>query len=428
MLITLICILILFLMLLDVPIAFSLLGGTVIYFIFTPGLESQLIIQRTISGVESYPLLAIVFFVTAGILMNYTGITERLLKFATLITGHLRGGLAQVNILLSTLMGGLSGSSIADAAMTSKILVPEMVKKGYSRGFASALTAASANITPIIPPGIALIIFGFVANVSIGKLFLAGVIPGLLLAGMMMVLVYLISKKRNYKPERESAASIKEVGHASKDAILALLLPIIIIGGIRIGLFSPTEAGAIAVIYAFFLGLIVYREMKIKQLYEALIESVRSMASILIIIASASSFAWILTREGIPQLITQKVVTWVDTPSMFLLLVMIFLLIVGMFFEGNVAIIVLTPLLMPLVNEYGIDPVHFGIMFILNMAIGTITPPMGTLMFTTMAITGEKIEIFIKEIIPFWILFIILLISITYVPAISLWLPNLLEK
>lgn len=428
MLILIVCSLIILLMFLNIPIAFSLLSGTAIYFIFSNNLEPDMIVQRIISGIDSYPLLAIVFFITAGILMNYTGITKRLITFSSVLTGHLSGGLAQVNIILSTLMGGLSGSSIADAAMQSKILVPEMEKKGYSKGFSSALTAASANITPIIPPGIALIIFGFVGNVSIGKLFVAGIIPGLLLAFSMMVLVHMISKKRNYLPERESAASFKEISFASKDAILAIILPIIIIGGIRIGAFSPTEAGAIAVIYALFLGLVVYREMKLKDLYPALIESVKSMGSILIIIAAASGFAWILTREGIPQLLAGKVINWIDTPAMFLLILMIFLLIVGMFFEGNVAIIILTPLLMPLVHEYGIDPVHFGIMFILNMAIGTITPPLGILMFTTIAITGEKIEVFIKEIIPFWILFIIVLVIITYIPSVTMWLPNLLDN
>lgn len=420
------CVTLFVLFLLNIPIAFALIASSLIYFLMSDSISNIILVQRMVAGVESFPLLAVAFFVTAGILMNYTGITKRMLNFAEVLTGHLPGGLAQVNVMLSTLMGGLSGSSIADAAMQSKIMVPEMVEKGYSKSFSTALTAASALITPIIPPGIALILFGYIGNVSIGKLFLAGIIPGALLCGLMMFAVHIISKKKNYLPVNPRPPKPKEILLSSKDAILALLLPVIIIGGIRLGIFSPTEAGAAAVIYSLVIGFFIYRDLKLSDLMNALVESVHTVSVILIIIAAASGFAWILTTERIPHILTEYVVSLVSTPEMFLLLVIVFLLIVGMFIEGNVAIIILTPLLMPMVESFGIDPVHFGILFIFNLGIGTITPPLGTIMFTTTAITGTKIEDFIKEIIPFWIVLIVALLIITYIPWISTFLPNLI--
>jgi len=411
---------------LNVPIAFALIISSATYFLFQDSFSTTVIIQRMIGGIESVPLLAIIFFITAGILMNYTGITMRMLRFAEIITRPLPGGLAQVNVVLSTMMGGLSGSNIADAAMQSKILVPEMVKKGYDKGFATALTAATSLITPIIPPGIALIMYGYIGNVSIGKLFLAGVVPGLALCIMMMIYVYYYAKKNNLETENKKKITAKEFFLALKDAVLALLLPIIIIGGIRFGIFSATEAGAIAVLYALVLGLIIYKEMNFKQLVGALVETVYTSASILIIIAAGSAFAWVLTLEQVPQKMTEFMTGFISSPWMFFIIVLVFLLVVGMFIEGNVALVILTPLFMPMLFTYGIDPVHFGIFFIICLSIGTLTPPLGTIMFTTCAITGTKIEDFIKHSIPFLILLIIAALLIAFIPAISMLLPNLL--
>lgn len=416
----------LILFLLNVPIAFALVISTATYFLFQDSFTTTVIIQRMVGGIESIPLLAIIFFITAGILMNYTGITMRMLRFAEIITRPLPGGLAQVNVVLSTMMGGLSGSNIADAAMQSKILVPEMVKKGYDKGFATALTAASSLITPIIPPGIALIMYGYIGNVSIGQLFLAGVLPGLALCLMLMGYVYYYAKKNNIEVENKKRITAKEFFFALKDAILALLLPLIIIGGIRLGIFSATEAGAVAVLYALILGLVVYREMSLKQLLGALVETVHTSASILIIIAAGSAFAWILTLEQVPQKMTEFMTGFINAPWMFFLIVLLFLLVIGMFVEGNVAIIILTPLFMPMLFSYGIDPVHFGIFFIICLSIGTMTPPLGTVMFTVCAITGTKIENFIKHSIPFLILLVIAALIIAFIPSISMLLPNLL--
>ncbi|MBO1511169.1 TRAP transporter large permease [Metabacillus bambusae] len=414
----------LILFLLNVPIAFALIVSTAVYFFFIDNFSSSILIQRMVGGIESVPLLAIIFFITAGILMNYTGITTRMLRFAQILTSRLPGSLAQVNVVLSTLMGGLSGSNIADAAMQSKILVPEMEKKGYSRSFATVLTAATSLITPIIPPGIALIMYGYVGNISIGSLFLAGVLPGIVLCIIFMIYVHFYSKKHKLETDNKEHFTAKDLLLSFKDAFFALLLPVIIIGGIRLGVFSATEAGAIAVFYALFLGLAIYREMKLKQLVRALVETVYTSASIIIIIAAGSAFAWVLTLEKVPQKMTEFMVTNVSSPILFFLVVIVFLLVVGMFIEGNVSIIILTPLFMPMLAQYGIDPVHFGIFFIICISIGTMTPPLGTIMFTTCSITGTKIEDFIKSSIPFLIILIIAALLIAFVPSISLWLPT----
>jgi tripartite ATP-independent transporter DctM subunit len=294
-------VLLLVLLFINAPVFVAILGSSIFYFVANNSLSWMMVVQRTISGLESIPLLAVPFFVMAGVFMNYTGITSRMIRFAEVLTGHMPGGLAQTNVVLSTLMGGLSGSSLADAAMQSKILVPEMEKRGYGKAFSSAVTGASALITPIIPPGIALIIYGFVGNVSIGRLFLAGVVPGVMTCLFMMVVVHFISKRRGYLPIYERRAGIREVFRAFREASWALFLPVVIVGGIRFGVFTPTEAGSIAILYALVLGTIVYREMTLKDLKTGLIETVTTTASIMLIIAAASSFAWILTWKGCPD-------------------------------------------------------------------------------------------------------------------------------
>lgn len=424
MALTLMLIVLLVLFLINVPIGFGLIASTAVYFFFTDSFSMEILVQRLIGGVESVPLLAIVFFMTAGILMNYTGITSRMLRFAEVITRPLPGALAQINVVLSTLMGGLSGSNIADAAMQSKILVPEMVKAGYTKSFSTVLTAATALITPIIPPGIALIMYGYVGNISIGQLFMAGILPGAALCVIFMIYVHFYAKKHNLETEKKKKVTAKEFFSSLKDALLALLLPLIIIGGIRFGIFSATEAGAIAVLYALILGLVVYREMTFKQLINALLETAHTSASVLIIIAAGSAFGWVLTLEQVPQKATELMVGNVESSIMFFLIVMIFLLVSGMFVEGNVLIIILTPLFIPMLGAYGIDPVHFGIFFIICLSIGTLTPPLGTLMFTTCAITGTKVEEFVKESWPFLLLLIVAALLIAFIPAISMWLPT----
>lgn len=412
----------------NVPIAIGLAASTLLYFIISNQLPIMIVAQRMIGAVESVPLLAIPFFVTLGTLMNYSGISKRVMNFAEILTGHMIGGLAQVNVLLSTLMGGLSASNLADAAMQSKILVPEMVRFGYSKEFSAAVTAASSLITPIIPPGIGLIVYGFIANVSIGKMFMAGIIPGILMCIAQMMAVHVVSKKRGYRPTREKRASLREVFVAFKDAAWALTLVIVIIGGVRAGVFTPTEAGAIAVAYTVIIGAFVYRDLKAKDIYKAIVEAVQSTGSIMLIIMAASAFAWVLTWEGVTHNITKLVVGITPNPYVFLLVINIFLLILGMLVEGSSAMIILIPLLLPTVKALGIDLIHFGIILILNLAIGTLTPPMGTILFVTSSLTGAKIDQMVRELVPFYVVLLVSLFLVTYVPAISLFLPNLLFR
>lgn len=419
------CIVLLVMLFMKVPVFVSLLSASMSYFMLSNAALAKLFAQRLISGVESIPLLAIPFFICAGVFMNYSGVTARVMKFCNVITGRMTGGLAQVNVLLSTLMGGLSGSNIADAAMEAKMLVPEMEKYGFGRAFSTVITAMSSMITPLIPPGIALILYGSIANVSIGKLFIAGIGPGLLMCIVFMIMNVVISKKRGYKPLRTEKIKPRELADATRVAILPLLLPIIIIGGIRLGIFTATEAGSVAIVYSLVLGLI-YREMKLKDIVTGLKETVATTASIMIIVAGASAFAWILTRERIPQQFTQIVLGAIGNKNVFLIVTIFFLIIVGMFIEGNAALIVLVPLLHPVAVAYGIEPIHFAMVYIFTMAIGGVTPPMGTLIFVTCGVTKCKIKDFIKEAIPFYIVLFICMLLVAFFPFISTGLVNLI--
>ena len=411
---------------LDTPVFTSILAGSMTYFILGNGVPKLIIAQRFVAGLQSNALLAIPFFVCSGCLMNEAGVTKRLMIFCETVTRKLPGGLAQVNVLLSTLMGGMSGSCLADAAMEAKMLVPEMEKRGHSRDFASAVTASSAMITPIIPPGIGMVVYGALVSVSIGKLFVAGIGPGILLCITMMILVGFICKKRGFEANGEKQkASGKEIWASFKLAFFPLFLIVVILGSIRLGICTPTEAGSVAVIYALVLGLF-YRELTIKKIWLVLKETVLTTAGIMMIVGAANTFSWMLTREKIPQALAKWMLSVVDTKVQFLIIVNIFLLIVGMLVEGNASMIVLCPLLAPIALSYGIDPVQFGIIVVFNLGIGNLTPPMGTLMFVTCGITGTKVKDFIRECIPFYIQAAVCLILITFIPGFTLWLVNLL--
>lgn len=412
------------LLFLKVPVYISILGGSAVYFLLNPSVSPVVFAQQAITGTESISLLAIPFFVCAGIFMNYTGVTKRIMDFCAVITGRMSGGLAQVNVLLSTLMGGLSGSNLADAAMEAKMLVPEMEAKGFSKEFSSVVTAASSMITPLIPPGIAMILYGVIANVSIGKLFISGLGVGTLLCASMMILIRFVSKRRGYVPLSTEKITKKKFITALKPAILPLCLPLIIIGGIRLGFFTATEAGAIAIVYAIFLGTI-YREMRVKDMLQGLKETVCTTASIMLIVSAATVFSWILTKERIPQQLTAYIVQVIDNKYLFLFIINIFLLFVGMFIEGNASMIILVPLLAPIAVSYGINEIQFAMVYIFNNAIGALSPPMGTLMFVTCGITKCKTGAFIKEAVPFYILLAVDLLLLTYVPFFTTVLVDL---
>lgn len=409
----------------NLPVFISVLTAILSYFFLVADVSPMIAVQRVIGAGENITLLAIPFFVMLGHLLNHTGITRRMLKLAEVLMGHFSGGLAHANVLLSTMMGGMSASNLADCAMLTKMLVPEMQRLGYNKAYSAAITAAGSLITPIIPPGIALIIYGYVADVSIGKMFMAGVIPGLLCCVMLLVSIAIVSKKRGYKPARTHGPTLKEFLIALKECFWGLMLVVVIIGGIRMGMFTPTEAGAVAVVYAIIVGMFVYKEMAFNDIKVALLETARSTAGIMLIIMACSAFAWLLTWEQVAQSVAAALITFSENPWLFLLMLNVLLLILGMFIEGNAAIIVLVPLLMPTVRQLGIDPIHFGIVIILNLAIGCLTPPMGTVMFISTQITGLSVREFVKEMWPsFWALMATLML-VTFIPSISTFLPNL---
>lgn len=410
---------------LKVPIFISLVTGCAYYFFVTPNAALEILAQRLTSGIESTALLAVPFFVCAGVFMNYCGITSRIMNFCSVLTGRMCGGLAQVNILLSTLMGGLSGSNIADAAMEAKMLVPEMEKAGMSKSFSTVVTAFSSVITPLIPPGICMILYGTMAGVSIGKIFIAGIAIGLLTCVMLMVLTYWISKKRGYTPIRTQAVTGREFWEAFRQAFFPLCLPVIIIGGIRIGIFTPTEAGAVAIIYSVVLGM-AYGNLKGKEAFAALKESVITTGSILPIVGAAAILSWILTKEQIPQTLSAMMVSSISNKYLFLIVVNVFLLLVGMFLEGTAATIILVPLLAPIAAQFGIDEIQFAFIYIFNLSIGAISPPMGTLMYVTCGITGCKTKDFLVESVPYFLLFLLELLVITFIPGVTTWILDLL--
>lgn len=419
-------ILVLVLLFLKVPVFVSIISGSVAYFFLNPDVNAMILAQRVSSAIQSTSLLAVPFFVCAGVFMNYSGVTRRIMALCDVLTGRMWGGLAQVNVLLSTMMGGLSGSSLADAAMEARMLVPEMEKKGMSKEFSSVVTAASAMITPLIPPGIAMILFGSLANLSVGKLFVSGIGVGLLLCIGEMITVSIISRKRGYAPTRKERLHWKQVAPVLKQAILPLILPVVIIGGIRIGAFTATEAGTVAVVYSIFLGLL-YKEIDWNTIVKGLKETVISTAGIMMIIGAASALSWVLTKERIPQSITELMLQVTDNKYVFLLLCNLFLLFVGMFIEGNAAMIVLVPLLYPIATgTYGIDGIQFAMMFIFNMAIGSLSPPMGTLMFVVCNETKCKLSTFIKESIPFYIVLLVELFLFATVPVLTTGLVDLI--
>ncbi len=402
---------------LDVPIFVSVFIGSVTYFFLNPAVKLPIAAQRITSGMESVSLLACPFFIMAGVLFNYCGITERLVEFCNVVTGRIYGGLAQTNILLSTLMGGMSGSSVADAAMEAKILVPAMMDSGMTNGFASVITAFSSLITPMIPPGIGMILYGTMAGVSIGKLFTWGLLLGIVLCTSMMIFTKNIAKKRSYNPLRSDKLPPGVLKRAIKRAWPSLVLPILIIGSIRIGIATPSEAGAVAVAYALMLGL-VYKKLTWNSFLEAMKESAVTIGMILLIVGTASMYSWILTREQVPQAISDIVLSLISNKYIFLLVINIMLIIVGMFMEGCAATIILAPLLHPIAVGYGVDPIHFGMIFTLNLAIGCITPPMGTVMFATCGVTKCSLKEFLGEGKPYFAYMTIALFLLTYLPFI----------
>ncbi|MFG6147503.1 TRAP transporter large permease [Halobacillus sp. B23F22_1] len=414
------------LLFLNMPVAFAIGISSVTFFFFEPGLPVEISTQRMIAGTQSFPLLAVPFFILAGNLMNASGITKRLMAFAQALTGHLVGSLAHVSIVLSTVMGGVSGSANADAAMQSRILGPQMMARGYSGGYTVGVIALSSLITATIPPSIGLILYGYVGEVSIGELFLAGIIPGILMMALLMVAAYIIAKKRGYDQEQVmKRASFKEVLTTFRKSFWALLFPVILVVGIRLGVFTPSEAGAFAVVYALIIGFLVYRELDWKSFKQAVGQSVTDNAIILLIISTSSILGFLITYDRLPQSTAEFLLGVTSSPSLLLILILIFLIFAGMFIESTVLVLLLTPIFLPIITQIGVDPVHFGILMMTIVTFGGMTPPVGVTMYTVCSLTNVSIEDYVKESFPFIICIFILIGLLTFVPEISMFLPNL---
>lgn len=408
----------------NIPIALGIAIAALSFFVMADGLPLRMFVQKFVQATDSFPLLAIPFFVCAGSIMNHAGITRRLLALADALVGHMMGGIAQANVVLATLMGGLSASANADAAMQAKMLGPEMVRRGYSAGFAAAITACASVITPIIPPGIGLIVYGYLADVSVGRLFIGGIVPGLLLCAALMVTVHFVSRRRGYLPLRERRASLPELGRATLQATGALSIILFIILGIRHGIFTPTEAGAMTVVYALLVGVFWHRELKWEAAPKIILETVLATSAIMIIICAASAFGFYMSWQRIPVRAAEVLIQLTQQPWILLLLINVGLLFVGMLIEGTAALILLTPILVPAISKLGIDPLHFGLVMVMNLTLGGVTPPVGTMMFTSCSILRVKIENFVQEGWPFMLAMFAVLALVTALPGLVTWLPT----
>jgi len=415
-----------FLMAAGAPIVFALLiSPTASLFVDGEQVFYKALLSRFYNGMDSFPLMAVPFFILAGELMNSAGITRSIVQFSQSLVGHVRGGLAQVNIVSSILFAGLSGSAVADTSALGKMLISSMEENGYSRKFAAAITAASSVIGPIIPPSGIMIIYAFIMNVSVSGLFAAGLVPGLMIAFGLMAVTSYLAKKRNY-PIASRKATFSERATAFKLSGPALMTPVILLGGILGGVFTPTEAAAVASAYALVVGLFILKTVKIRDLPSICAAAALQSGVILFLVGAALTFAWIITVSGMAEVIADSMFGLTDNILLLLLMLNIFLFFVGMFLDAGPAIMILGPVLAPIFLALGIDPLHFAIVMCVNVTVGLATPPMGLVLFVAASVSGEKVEAIAKEMLPFLAVEIGVIFLITYFPALSLTLPKLL--
>lgn len=410
--------------LLGVPLVFGVLCVSFLtVVVFRPDMPWEFFAQTFISGLDHYSLMAIAFFFLAGEFMNFGGITQRLVDFANSIVGHIRGGLAHVTVASSMFMAGISGSAVADAAAIGSVLIPSMKRAGYSSAFSAAVTETASVIGPIIPPSIPMIIYAILAEVSIGKMFLGGVIPGILVGFSLMAFIYVISLRRGY-PCGTTKPTLALVGYAAWQAALPLLAPVVIVGGILGGIFTATEAGAVACFYALIVGGLIYRELTFKNVWDSLVRSAHGTAKVMIIIGSCTVFAWVVADLKISQKAADLIFSISREPWLVLLMLTIFLFIVGLFLDPTPSLIILVPILLPITTQLGINPVHFGILMVINLLIGLCTPPVGFLIYLTASIAECSTEDVVRESVPFIIVLLVVLVVCTYVPSLVMALPN----
>lgn len=414
------------LLLLGMPVAFVIAISGASFFFVTEGLPYTIIVQKALSMTQSFTMLAIPLFIFAGNLMNNTGITKRLMKLSDVITGHMYGNIGQVSCVLSTLMGGVSGSANADAAMQSRILGPEMIKRGYDRGWAAAVNGLTSLIVATIPPSMGLIIYGSIGEVSIGRLFAAGIVPGFLMMVALMIATDVSARKRNYVPDRTERASAKEILKASIESIWALMFPVLLIVFIRFGIMTPSESGAFAAIYAIFVGVFIYKELTLKVFIQTLKDSTKDIAVVTLILSLSGIFGYGIVYDRVPQTIATVLLTITSNPTLMLLIIIGLLVASGMFIETGVVAMLLTPILLPVVTSLGIDPVHFGVIMMTITTMGIMTPPVGIALYTTSSILECTPEETIRASLPFFIAIFAVVALMIFVPQTTLFIPNII--
>lgn len=413
-------------LLLTIPIGISLGLATLLTIFYTGSLPVQFLAQGLVTSVDSFPLMAVPFFILAGEIMGKGGVSERLFNVANSIVGNRTGGFAIATIITCMFFAAISGSAPATVAAIGGIMIPAMVKQGYDKRFATATVAAAGSLGVIIPPSIPMVIYGVTGGTSIGDLFIAGIIPGLLVGGALIFYAYIYSKKMNYKGLDEKA-TLAGFGKAVWEAKWALLIPVIILGGIYGGVFTPTEAAVVAVIYGLLAGVVFYRELKIRHLPKVFADAALTTATILIIVGTATAFGRLLTMEQIPNQVAEGMLSISENPIVIILLITVLLLIIGCFMDTLASIIILTPILLPIAVTLGYDPVHFGIIMIVNLAIGFITPPLGVNLFVGAGISGLSIEALSKAVFPYFIAMLLTLIILIFIPGLSMYLPSLID-
>ncbi len=413
------------LMLIGTPVAVALALSS-LAFVFTNGMPPMIVLANMVNGINSFPLIAVPFFILAGNLMNTAGITTRIFDFARATVGWMHGGLGHVNVGASVIFAGMSGAAVADAGGLGNIEIKAMRDAGYDTDFAVGITAASSTIGPIIPPSLPLVIYGVIADTSIGQLFTAGLIPGFMMAVALMIMVAFYARRRDYP--RDTRFSVSRFGHTFVHAILPLMTPIIIVGGIMGGIFTPTEAAIAAVVYSMFLGLVIYRTLNLKKLLRVSMDTVETTAAIMLIVAASTIFAWILTANQVAVHFSEVMLTITDNKTALLLMITAIVLVIGLFMETIAAITILTPVLLPVAVSLGIDPVHFGIILILNLMIGLLTPPVGMVLYVLSKVANVPFERCVAATAPFLVPLVTVLLLLTFIPEFSMWLPTMLYR
>ena len=407
------------------PVAVAL-GLASLFFISTSGMPDLVVLHNMVNGINSFPLIAVPFFILAGHLMNTAGITNKIFAFARATVGWMYGGLGHVNVGASVIFAGMSGAAVADAGGLGNIEIKAMRDAGYDTDFSVGITAASSTIGPIIPPSLPLVVYGVIADTSIGQLFAAGLLPGLIMALALMVMVAFYARMRNYP--RDDRFRFRVFLRSFGEAILPLFTPIIIVGGILSGMFTPTEAAIAAVVYSLLLGLVVYRTLNWRRVLKVSMDTVETTASIMLIVAASAIFAWILTANQVALLFSKTLLSYTDNKVVLLLLITAIVLVIGCFMETIAAITILTPVLLPVAISIGVDPVHFGIILILNLMIGLLTPPVGMVLYVLSKVASVPFERCVTATMPFLVPLVVVLMVLTFVPELSLWLPTLLYR